>query len=95
MATPHMAGACAFVWPANPLLSHIQVKQIILDTVDELEALDGLCLTGGRLNLYNAVLSATKNEQLLNKVDDVNDGNSVLPGDEKTYTIWFFSKKAG
>ena len=35
------------------------------------------------------LLEAAKNEQLLNKVDDVNDGDSVLPGDEVTYTIYY------
>jgi len=87
MATPHVAGACALVWSMNSTLSHLQLKDIILNTVDQLPALDGLCVTGGRLNVYNALLTVTKNEQLLSKVGDVNDGNSVLPGDEITYTI--------
>jgi len=89
MATPHVAGACALIWSANPTLNHLQVKQIILDTTDKLEALDGLCVTGGRLNLYKAVLEAAKNGQILSKVDNVSDGDSVLPGDEITYTIHY------
>ena len=87
MATPHVAGACALAWSMNPTLSHLQVKDIILNTVDKLAALDGLCVSGGRLNLYNAVLEAAKNEEILNKVGNINDGNSVLPEDGITYNI--------
>jgi hypothetical protein len=58
MATPHVAGACALIWSACPSLSHLEVKNVIMDTVDPLPALDGLCVTGGRLNLYSAILTA-------------------------------------
>jgi parallel beta-helix repeat protein len=88
-AAPHVAGACALIWSANPTLTHLQVKQIILNTVDELDELEGLCVTGGRLNLYKAVLEAAKNEQMLSKVDNVSDGDSVLPYNEITYTITY------
>jgi len=93
MATPYVAGACALVWSMKPSLSHLQVKDIILSTVDVIPDLENhpvlgrTCLTGGRLNLYNAVLEVTINEQILSKVDDVNDGNSVLPDDTIYYTI--------
>ena len=87
MATPHVAGACALIWSANPKLSHLQVKNIILNSVDKLDSLDGLCLTGGRLNLYNAVLEAANRPEILSKIDAVNDGDSVLPGEYITYTI--------
>jgi len=87
MSTPHVAGACALIWSSNPTLSHLQVKQVILDTVDTLEGLDGLCVTEGRLNLYNAVIEAAKNEQMLSKVDI--DGDSVLPYEEITYRITY------
>lgn len=58
MATPHVAGACALVWSACPSLSHLDVKDIILGTVDPLPDINGLCVTGGRLNLYNALQQA-------------------------------------
>ncbi len=54
MATPHVAGACAILWSINPMLSNIEVKDIILQTVDK--TLPGLCASEGRLNLYNAIL---------------------------------------
>jgi len=64
MSTPYVSGACALVWATNPLLSHVEVKGIILNTVDKKEQLENdpqlgrLCVTGGRLNLNNALLMA-------------------------------------
>jgi parallel beta-helix repeat protein len=55
MAAPHVAGACALVWAANPTWTHLQVKNRIMGSVDYLESLEGLCVTRGRLNLYNAL----------------------------------------
>ncbi|MHC4572871.1 MAG: S8 family serine peptidase [Planctomycetota bacterium] len=56
MATPHVAGACALIWSALPSLAYTDVKEIILETVDPLPDLAGLCVSGGRLNVYNAIL---------------------------------------
>jgi len=83
MATPHVAGACALVWSRNLALSHLEVKDIILNAADQIPALNGLCVTGGRLNVYNAITHTPALS--LSKVDDVND--CVLPDDYITYTI--------
>lgn len=57
-AAPHVAGACALVWSMNSQWSSAEVKDIILQSVDTLPSLEGLCLTRGRLNLFNAVMLA-------------------------------------
>ena len=88
MAAPYVAGAAALVWSANPALSHKTVKWIILDTVDVVfddPNLPKYCVTDGRLNLYNAVFKA--GVLPLSKIDDVNNGSSVVPGYDITYTI--------
>jgi hypothetical protein len=54
MATPHVSGACALVWAVRPSLSHHEVRQIILDSVDDV-GLYEFCATGGRLNLFRAL----------------------------------------
>ncbi len=54
MATPHVAGACALMWSTNPTMSNEEVKDILLQTVDE--TLSGLCVSQGRLNVYSAIL---------------------------------------
>lgn len=55
MATPHVAGAAALVWSREPELTWQQVKDRLLNTVDKLPALDGLCVSEGRLNLHSVL----------------------------------------
>jgi serine protease len=56
MAAPHVAGACALLLSINPSLNYQEVKDIIMDNVDTNLFLQGYCVSGGRLNLYNAVM---------------------------------------
>ncbi|MFA6187060.1 MAG: S8 family serine peptidase, partial [Phycisphaerae bacterium] len=85
MAAPHVAGACALVWAAHPNLTHLQVKDVIMQSVDPLASLNGLCVTGGRLNLFNAV-TATIPPLYLTKTDNA-PADGVKPNDRLTYTI--------
>jgi subtilisin family serine protease len=59
MATPHVAGACALIWSRNPSLTGAEVKDILLKSVDKIPAFSSLCVSQGRLNVYNALLSVT------------------------------------
>jgi len=61
-AAPHVTGACALMKVVNPDLPYTQIKQIILRSVDP--TLPGLCVSGGRLNLYNALHMAQKGNVL-------------------------------
>jgi hypothetical protein len=67
MATPHVAGAVALLMAAadssfiayyknNPSEASLQLKQYILDGTDPLPSLQGITVTGGRLNVYNSML---------------------------------------
>ena len=85
MAVPHVAGACALVWSVNPALSSSDVKDILLGTVDP--TLEGLCVSEGRLNLYNAICGVKALG--IKKSDGVNGGSCVGPGREITYTIFY------
>lgn len=86
MAAPHVSGACALVWSMYPHLSMSEVKQVILDSADELNSLQGLCVTGARLNVYQALLHAHPLD--IDIEDDIADPNGcVVPYDEITYTI--------
>jgi subtilisin family serine protease len=58
MAAPHVAGAAALAAVLVPDLSVAQLKSLLLDTVDPLPALNGLMVTGGRLNAGRAVQAA-------------------------------------
>jgi subtilisin family serine protease len=67
MATPHVAGAIGFLhsvaspgftaeYNADPAGAALTLKQIILDTTDPKPSLQGITVSGGRLNLFNAAL---------------------------------------
>ncbi|MDP3979798.1 MAG: S8 family serine peptidase, partial [Chlamydiota bacterium] len=55
MATPHVSGTLALLWSHEPGLSHLEVIQRLLDSVDPIPALSGKIKTGGRLNINNAL----------------------------------------
>ncbi|MBN9523867.1 S8 family serine peptidase [bacterium] len=51
MATPHVSGALAVLWDANPTLTAQQVIAKLYSSLDPLPSLAGKTVTGGRLNL--------------------------------------------
>ena len=55
MAAPHVAGAVAMLSAANPSASLAEIKDAILTSSDPVPALAGITVSGGRLNLYNAL----------------------------------------
>jgi subtilisin family serine protease len=57
MSAPHVTGAIALIWARAPYLSWVEVKQLLIDTVDPLPDLEGKTVSGGRLNLYRALAS--------------------------------------
>ena len=54
VATPHVAGLAALIWGYNSSLTHMEIKDIILNGVDIKPALNGKTFTGGRINALNA-----------------------------------------
>ena len=55
MATPHVAGAAALIKSLNPAYTAEQIKTKLLNTTDSVQSFATKTITGGRLNLYNAV----------------------------------------
>ncbi|MCP4136854.1 MAG: S8 family serine peptidase [bacterium] len=55
MAAPLVSGAAALLKSRNPDLSYIDIKNILLNSVDKADGLTGKTVTGGRLNVYNAL----------------------------------------
>lgn len=58
MATPHVSGAAGLVWSYNPSLTALQVKEILMESVDPVASLSGITVTGGRLNVNEALDAA-------------------------------------
>jgi len=59
MAAPHVSGVAGLVLSVNPDLSFFTLKSILLNSVDIKPSLSGKTLTGGRVNAFRAVNSAT------------------------------------
>ncbi|MGB3511209.1 MAG: S8 family serine peptidase [Microcoleaceae cyanobacterium] len=92
MATPHVSGVAALVLAENPDLSQEEVKEIILNSADPIDALDGITVTGARLNAFNAIsevgVPGTHRVELDwgENVTDINFGNQqILPGSISGY----------
>lgn len=58
MAAPHVSAAAAFMWAGRPVLTYVDVRDALLETVDTKETLSTTCATGGRLNLFTSVVAA-------------------------------------
>ena len=55
MATPHVAGAAALILSQNPNAGHQDLKNILMNTVDPIDAFKGKMVAEGRLNLLKVV----------------------------------------
>lgn len=82
MATPYVSGVCALIKAVNPNLTNVQIKNILLNSVDPLSSLNGKFSTGGRLNAYQAVLNAQNS--VLNPVSTVQSVNEPIPATGET-----------
>ena len=55
MACPHVAGAAALLWSLNKEMTYKDITTRLLATVDPIRNLRRKTVTGGRLNIYNAI----------------------------------------
>lgn len=58
MATAYVTGIAALMLSINPNLTPVQIKNIIIQTVDTNSSLFGKCSSGGRVNAFKAVMMA-------------------------------------
>jgi subtilisin family serine protease len=71
MASPHVTGGAALVWSQNPTWTAQQVKNRLLQTTDAIPALSGKTVSGGRLNINNALGGSTQqppNDNFANRI---------------------------
>lgn len=60
-AAPHVAGVAALILSKSPNLTTAQLKYAILNSVDKVDNLTDVCVTGGRLNAYKALMMVSHN----------------------------------
>ncbi|SDS42692.1 S8 family serine peptidase [Opitutus sp. GAS368] len=58
MAAPHVSGACALVWAHFPAETYLSIRNRVLANTDPLPSLAGRTVSGGRLDLYQALTHA-------------------------------------
>ncbi|MDP8218929.1 MAG: S8 family serine peptidase [Candidatus Theseobacter exili] len=58
-SAPFVSGTAALIWTTTPSLTYAQVKNYIMNTVDIPPSLNTKCVTGGRLNIRNALLASS------------------------------------
>ncbi|WP_264322338.1 SdrD B-like domain-containing protein [Zarconia navalis] len=97
MASPHVAGVAALLWSQDEDFTALEVKEQILSSVDPIAALDGITVTGGRLNALQALVSPVAGSIEGSKWHDLDsDGvrDSGEPGLEG-WTIYLDENKNG
>jgi parallel beta-helix repeat protein len=92
-STAYVSGACALVWSHYPALPREVIKGLLMKTVDPVLTTPMRCLSGGRLNLYNAltlippgkpgkVINAKNPEHLYDTIqaaiDEAVDGDELI-----------------
>ena len=87
MASPHVAGVVSLLLSQSPGLSHQEVKERILETVEPIPALEGITVSEGRLNAFNSLLSDEAGAIEGSKWHDL-DGNGVKDESEPTFSGW-------
>jgi len=86
MASPHVAGAVAFLFGLSPTASYQTIKSSILSNTDATASLSGKSVTGGRLNLYRAAVPFAKIPDMAN-ASDSGASNSDNYTNDKTPTF--------
>ena len=79
MAAPHVSGVAALLWSDKPFLTPLEIKYKLMDQGDHIEALEGITVSGRRLNVNSAV-NCTSGTPVLNILTPSNQFN-LLSGE--------------
>lgn len=75
LSAPFASGACALIWSEFPTLPATLVKGILMKSTDPILTDPRCCVSGGRINIYNALTLIPKGRagKVLNSKDDPTD----------------------
>lgn len=79
-SAPYVSGVAALIKTIRPDFSYKEIKNSILNNIDHYNQLDGYCITGGKLNAYKAVRSATEQQTFLSDVNGDGYNDMILSG---------------
>jgi len=96
MAAPFVAGAAGILLSTLPNLTISELRSALLDNVDPIPGLNGLMVTGGRLNLFNSLNSITASITITpqSKHIAVNDSLSLFASGGTLPYTWSVSNPA-
>jgi subtilisin family serine protease len=80
MAAPHVSGAAALLLAQDPSRTPAQLKDILMNTTDPLPSLNGNTVSGGRLNLWKALLRKPLNRPPVLTIPFVAQHLTLQPG---------------
>lgn len=80
MAAPHVTGVAALIKSIRPQYTAFEIKKLILNSVDYVPALSGLCITNGKLNAYKAVRAATEQQTFFGDVNGDGYKDVIMSG---------------
>ena len=80
MASPHVMGIVALIAAANPSLSALQIRSVLLSSVRPLAALSGLVITGGISDANQSVATALQTAGLTRLFGLVQQGSKGVSG---------------
>jgi subtilisin family serine protease/subtilisin-like proprotein convertase family protein len=90
MATPHVAGAIALYASLYPTATANQIRDVLLQTAVPTPSLVGLTVTGGRLNIYNALqvspIPVQKDAKVVGRAYSDLNANNMYDIGEPTYS---------
>lgn len=78
MATPYVTGVAALLLSLDPGLTTMQIKNAIMKNVDKSPNYEGLCVSGGRLNAFNALSSVLFKRN--NQGNEFNSSSDMISG---------------
>jgi len=78
MATPHVSGVAALIKGQYPLITYMQIKSRLLNSVDKLPSMAGITLSGGRLNAFRALENDSTPPAPVSDLTSSNNGSSSI-----------------